>query len=427
MTRKFRASLAQLERAERSIPLGSQTFSKSRVALPLGAAPLFVTHGKGGHVWDVDGNEYVDLVCGLGCVTLGYCDPFVDAAVREQLDVGMTFSLPHPLEAIVAETLIEVIPCAERVRFGKNGSDATSAAIRLARAHTGREHILMCGYHGWHDWSIGTTSRNAGVPGAVRALTQTFAYGDLEDVARQLDVTPVAAVMLEVMNVVEPPAGFLEGLRELCTEHGTLLIFDETVTGFRHALGGAQACFGVTPDIATFGKGLGNGLPVSAVCGRADIMSRFEEIFFSTTFGGETLALAAADAVLMRLRTEPVLETIASRGSALAAGLNSRIEKYGAHGLLSASGHPSVIFVNLKPKDPASLWNLRTLFLQEMCENGVLTLGTHNMCYAHTDEDVAKVLAAYDNVLPQLVEAEANGDAAKRLRGEPLVPLFRVR
>lgn len=427
MTRSYRASMAQLERAERSIPLGSQTFSKSRMALPQGAAPLFLTHGRGGHVWDVDGNEYIDLVCGLASVSLGYCDPAVDAAIQEQMRSGVTFSLPHPLEAEVAEALIEVVPCAQRVRFGKNGSDATSGAIRLARSHTGRDHILMCGYHGWQDWSIGTTSRNAGVPETVRSLTSTFSYGDLEAVERGLRANPVAAVILEPMNLMEPPAGFLEGVRDLCKEHGAILVFDETITGFRYAIGGAQELFGITPDLATFGKGLGNGLPISVVCGRADIMAGMEEIFFSTTFGGETLALAAAKAVLHRLRSEPVLENMAVRGRVLAKGLNTRIERHGAQHLLSTSGHPNWTFINLKAPDGISIWDLRTLFLQEMLEGGVLTLGTHNICAAHTDEDVAQVLETYDKVLPQLVDAVAKQDWRDRLRGATLVPLFQAR
>lgn len=427
MTRTYDASLAQLARAERSIPLGSQTFSKSRTALPVGGAPLYVTHGRGGRVWDVDGNEYVDLVCGLASVSLGYCDPDVDAAVREQLDLGVTFSLAHPLEAEVAEALIDVVPCAERVRFGKNGSDATTAAIRLARAHTGREHILMCGYHGWQDWSIGTTTRHAGVPVRVRELTSTFAYGDLEALVRGLRAQPVAAVILEPMNATEPPPGFLEGALAACREAGALLVFDETVTGFRFALGGAQELLGVTPDLATFGKGMGNGFPISVVCGRADVMAGMEEIFFSTTFGGETLSLAAARAVLRRMRTTDTLQALAARGRELAEGLEQRIARHGAGHLMRVSGHPSWSFLHLTAPTGTDAWHLRTLFLERMLEHGVLTLGTHNVCAAHDARDVAHALSAYDAVLPELVDATARGDVRARIRGTPLAPLFRVR
>lgn len=427
MNDRYRASLAQLARAEQTIPLGSQTFSKSRTALPAGAAPLYVTRGRGGRVWDVDGHEYVDLVCGLACVLLGYRDPEVDAAIVEQLAQGITFSLPHPLEAEVAEALVSAIPCAERVRFGKNGSDATTAAVRVARAFTGREAVLMCGYHGWQDWSIGTTARHAGVPLAVRGLTATFPYGDLDAVAAALAARSTAAVVLEPMNLAEPPVGFLAGLRALCDEFGALLVFDETVTGFRYALGGAQEHFGVTPDLATFGKGLGNGMPISVIVGRADVMRWMEEVFFSTTFGGETLSLAAARAVLRRLATTSTLHDLAASGRTLVRRVEARIAAHGAGHLVKISGHPTWSFLQLTPPTDVSPWELRTLFLERMCANGVLTLGTHNLCAAHDERDLDQVVAAYDAVLPELVEAVARRDVRRRLGAAPLEPLFQVR
>lgn len=427
MSGRYDRSLEHLARAERTIPLGSQTFSKSRAALPLGAAPLFVERGEGGRVWDVDGNEYVDLVCGLACVNLGYRDPRVDAAITEQLANGITFSLPHRLEAEVAELLVEAIPCAERVRFGKNGSDATSAAIRLARAHTGREAVAMCGYHGWQDWCIGTTTRSAGVPASVQGLTATFPHGDLDALERALRARPTAAVILEAMNVAEPPDGFLEGVQRLAREHGALLVFDETVLGFRLERGGAQERFGVTPDLATFGKGLGNGAPIAAVVGRADVMAGMEEIFFSTTFGGETLSLAAARAVLEALRDGGELRRIAATGRDLAGRLARIVDRSGASHVVRLSGDPSWTFVHLHAPDGVDPQELRTLFLQEMTARGVLTLGTHNVCAAHGPEDVAAVERAYAEVVPLLVEATERRDVAARLRGEVLRPIFAVR
>jgi glutamate-1-semialdehyde 2,1-aminomutase len=208
------------------------------------------------------------------------------------------FSLPHPIEAEVAELICEMVPCAEMVRFGKNGSDATSGAIRLARAFTGRDRVAVCGYHGWQDWYIGSTARHRGVPKATRDLTHTFAYNDLTSLDALLDAHAgeFAAVILEPMNVTDPAPGFLEGVKQRAHRHGAVLVFDETITGFRYANGGAQQLFGVTPDLATFGKGLANGYPVSAVAGRREIMKLMEEIFFSFTFGGEALSLAAARA-----------------------------------------------------------------------------------------------------------------------------------
>ena len=299
--RSFEKSQAMLARAEKVIPLGSQTFSKSRTQYPYGVSPYFITRGQGSRVWDMDGNEYIDFVSSLASITLGYQDPDVTSAVRRQLDEsGVIFSLPHPLETEVAELICEMVPCAERVRFGKNGSDATSGAIRVARAFTGRDRVAVCGYHGWQDWYIGSTARHRGVPQATRDLTHAFNYNDLESLNTQLKAHSgeFAAVIMEPMNVVEPHPGFLEGVKALAHKHGALLVFDETITGFRYANGGAQALFGVTPDLATFGKGLANGYPVSAVAGRADVMKQMEEIFFSFTFGGEALSLAAAKATL---------------------------------------------------------------------------------------------------------------------------------
>ncbi len=427
MSERYRRSQEQLARAERTIPLGAQTFSKSRVQYPVGAAPLFVTHGRGAHVFDVDGNEYVDLGCGLASVLLGYRDPDVDRAVAAQLECGVTFSLSHPLEAEVAERIVAMVPCAEQVRFAKNGSDATAAAVRLARAHTGRDHVAVCGYHGWQDWYIGSTARHRGVPAATRALTHTFPYDDPDALARLLAAHDVAAVVMEPMNVAFPAPGYLAAVRDLCTRHGTLLVFDETVTGFRFARGGAQALFGVAPDLATFGKGLANGLPLSVMAGRRDLMQGMEEIFFSTTFGGETLALAAARAVLDKLEREPVLETVAARGTALADGTRALARAHGLADVVQVSGHPTWTFVQLRAAGPYDPLALKTLFLQECLARGILTLGTHNVCYALTDEDVERVLAAYREVFAILRDAIDRGDLHARLRCEVLQPLFRVR
>src|SRR5262249_35099948 len=240
--RSYSTSQNMIERVERRIPLGTQTFSKSRLQYP-SEAPLFLTHGHGGRCWDVDGNEYVDLVGGLMPNVLGYRDPDVDHAIRQQLDQGITFSLASPLEDEVAETLCRLIPCAEMVRFGKNGTDATSAAVRLARAYTRRDHLLMCGYHGWQDWYIGATTRNLGVPAAVSELSRMVPFNDLGavDAAFRQQPGEIAALILEPAGVNTPHGAYLSELKELVHRHGALLIFDEIVTGLRWAIGGAQA------------------------------------------------------------------------------------------------------------------------------------------------------------------------------------------
>lgn len=427
--KKFDASMQYLARAERVIPLGSQTFSKSRTQYPHGVSPYFISRGEGSRVWDLDGNEYIDFVSSLASITLGYNDPDVTAAVRTQLDSGVIFSLPHPIETEVAELICEMVPCAEMVRFGKNGSDATSGAIRLARAFTGRDRVAVCGYHGWQDWYIGATARHRGVPQATRDLTHTFAYNDLPSLHALLQQHPgeFAAVILEPMNVADPAAGFLAGVKELAHAHGALLVFDETITGFRFANGGAQQLFGVTPDLATFGKGLANGYPVSAVAGRRDVMKLMEEIFFSFTFGGEALSLAAAKATLTKLKTQPVVATLCDRGEAIRSGVQGILNNADLHDLFSITGHPTWTFLNMRDARGATAFDIKTLWMQEMHQRGILSVGTHNVSYAHSEADVAALLAAYREVLPFISQVLNEGRLHDVLRCAPLVPLFKVR
>ena len=428
MSERYARSEALLARALETIPLGTQTFSKSLTQYPHGVSPYYLTRGRGAHVWDADGNEYVDYIMSLCAVTLGYGDADVTAAVKAQLEDGVILSLPHPLEIDVAERIVAMVPCAEKVRFGKNGSDATSGAVRVARAFTGRDRVAACGYHGWQDWSIGATARNLGVPRATRDLTHTFTYNDLDSLDRLFAAHPgeFACVILEPMNVAFPKPGFLEGLAERTRAHGALLVFDETITGFRYANGGAQELFGVTPDLATFGKGLANGYPVSAVAGRADVMKLMEEVFFSFTFGGELLSLAAAAATLDKLRREPVVATIAERGETILARTRELVAKHDCGAFLSLSGHPAWSFLIMTDAGKCTMWELKTLFEQEMFARGVLAYGTHNLSYAHGDAEIATLLGAYDEVFPILRRA-VDGGASGLLRCEPLKPLFRVR
>lgn len=429
MSERYHKSEELLERALKTIPLASQTFSKSKTQYPYGVSPYFITKGQGSHVWDVDGNEYIDFINSLAAVTLGYNDFDVTAAVRAQLEDGIIFSLPHPIEMQVAEKIVEMVPCAEMVRFGKNGSDATSGAIRVSRAYTCRDHVAVCGYHGWQDWYIGSTARNKGVPKATRDLTHTFAYNDIESLNKIFKEFPdqVAAVILEPMNTTEPKDGFLEKVKELTKKNGAVLVFDETITGFRYSNGGAQEYFGVTPDLATFGKGLANGYPVSAVAGKAEIMRLMEEVFFSFTFGGETLSLAAALATMRKLQQKPVIETVKTQGQNLLAGLRGLIDRHGVSHIVNLAGHPTWSFLLIKDINPYSQWEIKSLFLQEMFLRGILTFGTHNMSYSHSDTDISRLLAVYDEVLPILKDAVDGSRLKEYLRCKPLEPLFKVR
>lgn len=426
---RFTQSVDFLNRAERVIPLGSQTFSKSKTQLPVGAAPLFAARGEGPYLYDIDGNRLIDFVCSLGAITLGHGDPDITEAVIAQAKEGAVFSLAHPLETIVAEKIVEMIPCAEMVRFGKNGSDATTGCVRLARAYTGRDHIAMCGYHGWQDWSIGTTARDRGVPATTKALTHTFPYNDLDALDQVLKSQPdgFAAVIMEPVAFTKPTPGYLEDVRDLAHKHGALFVMDEIVTAFRYRGGSAQAMYGVTPDLCSLGKGMANGFPISVVAGRADIMKLMEEIFFSFTMGGETVSLAAANALIDKVRAKNTLDAIAIEGERLMSGLSALIAKHGLSDVMSVSGDPCWQLITIQDRPNLSQWDLKTLWVQETARRGVLNIGIHFIGYSHTAEVIAEGLAAYDEALAVMKAAVDAGSTAGLLECEPLKPLFRVR
>ena len=426
---RYEQSELQLMRAELTIPLGSQTFSKSRTQYPVGISPLYVVRGKGAEIWDVDGNKYVDLVSSLASITLGYGDRDVNEAVRKQLRSGVNFSLPGKIESEVAELIVEMVPSAEMVRFGKNGSDATSAAIRLARAFTGRDHVVICGYHGWQDWSIGSTSRNKGVPEVVSSLTHKFEYNNIESLKTCLDSlqNKVAAVIMEPMNSVFPSNNFLQNVEDLTHKAGALLVFDETITGFRFAKGGAQAYFGVTPDLSTFGKGIANGFPLSAVVGRREVMMEMEEIFFSGTFGGELLSLAAAKVVLEKHLREDICGSLALAGKQLSDKVEDLVNQTRLESTLSFSGHPTWRFLNWKPTEQFSVEQIKTFFMQEMFKRGVLVLATHNTTLAHTSKINKKVHSVYSEVLFEVHQAIESNTLDSKLLAKPVKPLFKIR
>ena len=420
-------SQALKAKAQRLIPSCTQTFSKGPTQFVQGASPVYLARGQGCHVWDVDGNEYLDYAMALGPIILGYNDPSVTEAVIRQVKEGTVFSLPHPLEVEVAERLTELIPCAEMVRFGKNGSDATSGAVRLARAFTGRDLIACCGYHGWQDWYIGTTTRNAGVPKAVQALTIPFEYNNLESLRQIFTEHPrqVAAVIMEPVGLMEPQPGFLEGVQTLARQEGVVLIFDEVVTGFRLALGGAQEYFGVTPDLACFGKGMANGFPLSAIVGRQEIMQLFDEVFFSFTFGGETLSLAAAAATMAALRTKSVIPHLWEQGRRLKDGYNLLARESGVERWTECLGFPPRTVVTFRDETGAESLMRKSLFQQECLKRGVLFSGGHNICYSHHPKDIDDTLRVYREVMEILAEAIRSGSVEGQLDGPPVEPVFR--
>jgi glutamate-1-semialdehyde 2,1-aminomutase len=426
---RYKNSEKHLSIAENVIPTGSQTFSKSRTQYPVGISPLYMARAKGCHTWDIDGNKYVDLVSALASITLGYQDPQVSRAVSKQIKRGTIFSLPGKIEYEVAERIVDLVPSAEQVRFGKNGSDATSAAIRLARAYTGRNVVAVCGYHGWQDWYIGATTRNKGVPSAVSNLTKTFTFNDSKSIENIFLEHPgeVAAVILEPMNSVWPELSFLENVRSLCTKNGAVLIFDETITGFRFSRGGAQELFGVTPDLTTLGKGLANGYALSAVVGNKEIMHEMNEIFFSGTFGGELLSLAAANEVLTKHQKDEVVPKLNQAGKLLNETTQKLLDEYHLNQVLELSGHPTWRFLTWKDHEAATAIEIKTYFMQECFKEGILVLGTHNVTTSHTDKVIEKIGQAYARILLRLKENLEQGTLKGKLEVEPLQPLFKVR
>jgi glutamate-1-semialdehyde 2,1-aminomutase len=397
---------------------------------PRGASPLFLERGQGAYVWDYDGNKYVDYVMGLMPIILGYCDPDVDKAIRDQLNNGIIFSLPSDLEVQLSEKLIGLIPCAEMVRFGKNGSDVTSAAIRLARAYTGRDRIAVSGYHGWHDWYIGTTARNLGVPKSVQDLSSKFIFNDPDSLEHLFKTDPngFAAVILEPTGACEPEDGFLERVRELCDQYGVVLVFDEIVTGFRVDMGGAQRKYGVTPDLATFGKAMANGMPISTIVGRREIMKLMDDIFFSGTFGGETLSLAAALATIEKLERINAPEVFKHTGKIIYNAVQSLITDFELNDVLSVSGVDWWPRIVVGSNDKNSQIEITTLLRQELIEHGVFMGGGFNLSIAHNDENIiSETLLGIHQAFERFSTYIRMDNTMSNLRGELIKPVFQVR
>lgn len=405
------------------IPAGTQTLAKGPTQFTEGVAPKYLERGKGARVWDVDGNEYLDFNMGIGPLILGYCHAEVDAAIRKQLEDGITFSLMHPLELALAELMRQCIPNAESVRFSKTGCDVTSAAVRLARAYTGREKVLCCGYHGWHDWYVAVTDRNAGVPAFNAELAHTFQYNAIDSVTAAID-KDTACVILEPFAFEREQNGFLSALREVCDKFGVLLVFDEMWTGFRCALGGAQEFIGVRADLSVFSKAMANGMPISALTGRREVMRLLDEkVFFFTTFGGEALSLAASIACINVIRRDGVIAHLANTGQRLVGGLDRLLQELAIDFVL-VSGYPFRTLMNFTAQS-ASPWEMKTLVQQELLRRGILWSGMHNMCHAHTPQDIDYALEAFAEVLVVLRDAVRAGTVGDLLCGKVVQPVFR--
>ncbi len=402
------------QRAAELIPGGSQTNSKRPQGFAPGVFPIYVERGEGCRVWDVDGNSYIDYILALGPITLGYCYPAVDAAVREQLARGIIFGLLHPLEVEAAERICAMVPCAEMVRFLKGGSEVTSAAARIVRAYTGKELILNSGYRGWGDtWSAQVEPpAGRGIPECLRAMVKPFPRDDT-DALRALLVKyhdKVAGVFVDPASGTAAPREAVRAMRELCDEFAVPLCFDEIVTGFRLAPGGAQEYYGVTPDLACFAKGIANGMPVGCVCGKREIMRLAADLLISVTYGGECLSLAAVVASLDEYRRAPVHEHMWTQGQRLMDGIKALGDKHAVP--LWCVGLAPMSRPDFYYDDPALKADAWSLFLQETARRGVLIRrgGLLFITYMHTAADIDQTLGVIDEALAVIAAAVAAGD-----------------
>ncbi|MGP3769456.1 glutamate-1-semialdehyde 2,1-aminomutase [Streptomyces sp. SDT5-1] len=417
------------------IPGGAHTYAKGDDQYPEHLAPV-ISHGRGAHVWDVDGNRYIEYGSGLRSVSLGHAHPRVNEAVRREIDRGSNFVRPAMIEVDAAERFLATVPTADMVKFAKNGSDVTTAAVRLARAVTGRRRVAICADHPFFstdDWFIGTTPMSAGIPETTTDLTVSFPYGDLAATGELLEryEGDIACLILEPASHTEPPPGYLAGLRALADRHGCVLIFDEMITGLRWSEAGAQGLYGVVPDLSTFGKALGNGFAVSALAGRRELMERGglrhsdERVFLlSTTHGAETHCLAAAMAVQSTYVEEGISARLHTLGERLAAGVREAAAGMGVADHVLVKGRASnLVFATLDEHGQPSQ-QYRTLFLRRLLMGGVLA-PSFVVSSALGDGDIARTVDVVADACAVYRKALDAGDPTPWLAGRPVKPVFR--
>lgn len=434
--REFTRSARAQAELHRMVPGGAHTNARGSDQFPEHMTPV-IERGKGARVLDLDGNWYVEYGLGAKAVTLGYgFDPVVRAVAAAAAD-GPGFTRPSIWEVRAAETFLDMVPTADMVKFAKNGSDVTTAAVKLARACTGRDLVAVCRtqpFFSVDDWFMATTAMPNGVPQAVRDLTVTFDYNDLGSVRRLLAEHPgrIAALVLEpATGTVEPAPGFLEGLRALADEDGFVLVFDEMITGLRWAAGGAQSVYGVTPDLSTWGKALGNGFSVSALAGRRELMERgglntddSRVFLLSTTHGAETTGLAAFVAVAEEYRRRDVVGEMERQGTALRTALTEVLASAGLADHVPILGRPSALVFGSKDGEGKPSQEYRTLLLQELLRRGVLGQSLV-ISAAHTDADLATTVEAFAGAADVYAKALDAGSTAGLLEGRPVAPAIR--
>ena len=405
---KLNNSLKYFKQAKNLIPLASQTFSKSYLIYNKNKFPIFCTKGKNQYLYDLDNNKFLDLVSALGSVSIGYGNSSFNKYVYNGIKNGINFSLNHVLETELAKILNKIIPSAQMVRFGKNGTDVNSAAIRLARHITKKDYIAVCGYHGWHDWYISTTTMNGGIPKYYKKFTKTFNFNDINSLKYLLKTRKFAAVILEPVSFRLPEKNFLNKIKSLCRKYNSLLIFDEICTGFRISAGGAQKKYKITPDLSTFGKGIANGFPLSVLAGKKKYMKRMNEIFFSGTFGGEISSLLAAKYTIKFLIKNQTIKKNYNKGLYLKKKINFLLKKYHLTDLLELSGDPTWLFLIVKTNKFILPNILKEYIKRELINNKIIFLGSFNLNHSHNENNLKYIIQCFDNILKKISQNKNN-------------------
>lgn len=437
MNPKYQKSFDLYDKAKEYFPYGTQLFSRRPELSSYGEAPIYFERAKDAHFWDVDGNEFIDTAMGVGPVLLGYCYDPVDNAVKAQIDKGVIGTINSPREVEMADAITNMVPSAEMVKFCKGGGDADAIAIRMARGYTNKDVVLFCGYHGWHDWYLAANLKSdstlndylmpginpKGVPAGLAGTTIPFEYNNLDSLSKTLNryKDKVACIIMEATRYKHPDKGYLEGVRQLADEHKCVLIFDEVVTGFRIAAGGAQEYYGVTPDMSTFGKAIANGYPLAAVVGKKEIMASQFDNFISSTYWSDTTSLAAGIATLKELREKPVIDTIVSTGTRLFDGLEELGKKHKLK--TKIKGHRTHFAVSFDYGDLTA--KILTCYMQEMIARGIYMFPAVYLSFSHTTEDIDRILANTDEVFSLLAKAIEKNDIDSLLKCPPRLSGFK--
>jgi len=428
---KFDKSMDIFKDAIDVIPMGTSTYSRSPNHFVIGKSPLYIKSGKGCKLYDVDGNEFVDYSMSLSMLNLGYANPEVNQAAKAAIDEGLIYTLSCPEESILAKKIIKHVPCAEMVRFFKNGSDSCEGAVKLARNYTKKTKILtISSYHGFHDWFVASMQWNKGIPKMLSNFVLKCDYNDIEGIEKTIkeNKNELSALMMEPVINYEPREGFLQTIRELTEENDMVLIFDEMKTGFRLSIGGAQKYFNVTPDLAIFGKGLANGFPISALTGKKYLMGQLEDekLFLSGSYATEKSSINASLKTLEILENKNVINHIWETGEMLKKGINELITKHDLNDVIKIVGLAPMTHIIITEQKNATTNEIKSYLQQECVKRGFLFVGYHHTSMAHTTKDIKFTLNVYDEVLPLLRKALNENNLREKIEGK-VISAFEIR